>query len=87
MFEFALLTFSDDRSRLEAAAEAVAKANAKLIAKGKLKPSQLSTLPLKNMKGSAKSQQMNLVVAEVDINDVPIGCRNMLTRGSTQDEV
>ena len=29
----------------------------------------------------------NVIVQEVDINNVPIGCRNMLTRGSTQEEV
>lgn len=31
--------------------------------------------------------QSNVITREVEINDVPIGCRNMLTRGATQEEV
>ena len=75
----------DDKSSLEAAAEAAAKVNAMLIAKGALKPSQLSQQ--RPSKQNVISTTGNMAVAEVEINDVPIGCRNMLTRGSTQEEI
>ncbi|XP_046574321.1 KH homology domain-containing protein 4-like [Haliotis rubra] len=74
--------YDENRSSLEAAAEAAAKVNAMLIAKGKLRPSQVN-----QNQSNRKSSSSNLVIAEVDINDVPIGCRNMLTRGSTQEEI
>ncbi|XP_041371506.1 nuclear receptor coactivator 6-like isoform X2 [Gigantopelta aegis] len=72
------------KSSLEAAAEAAAKVNAMLIAKGKLKPSQVMPTQTSRTKNTAPN---NLIVAEVEINDVPIGCRNTLTRGSTQEEI
>ncbi|XP_052279641.1 KH homology domain-containing protein 4-like isoform X2 [Dreissena polymorpha] len=67
---------------LDAAQEAIAKVNAMLIAKGKLKPSQLGG---SNTKKSGS--QNNIFTREVEINDVPIGCRNLLTRGATQEEI
>ncbi|XP_030621838.1 KH homology domain-containing protein 4 isoform X2 [Chanos chanos] len=74
---------------VEMAAAMAAKINAMLMAKGKLKP--LQPLPPKippcTPVTSSSSSSEELVVTEVDINDVPINCRNLLTKGKTQEEI
>ncbi|XP_016392744.1 UPF0469 protein KIAA0907 homolog [Sinocyclocheilus rhinocerous] len=69
---------------VEMAAAMAAKINAMLMAKGKLKP--LQPLPSKAPPALPVAAE-ELIVAEVDINDVHMECRDLLTKGKTQDKI
>ncbi|XP_016362239.1 UPF0469 protein KIAA0907 homolog isoform X2 [Sinocyclocheilus anshuiensis] len=69
---------------VEMAAAMAAKINAMLMAKGKLKP--LQPLPSKAPPAFPVAAE-ELIVAEVDINDMHMECRDLLTKGKTQDEI
>ncbi|KAI4898932.1 hypothetical protein NFI96_031989, partial [Prochilodus magdalenae] len=86
---------------VEMATAMAAKINAMLMAKGKLKP--LQPLPSKVRVAALQAPVLigqavppcapqpvsteEVVVTEVDINDVPVNCRNLLTKGKTQEEI
>lgn len=71
---------------VEMAAAMAAKINAMLMAKGKLltPPPLLAKTPA-SLPVPTVTEEM--VVTEVDINDVPINCRDLLTKGKTQEEI
>ncbi|XP_035855501.1 KH homology domain-containing protein 4-like isoform X1 [Sander lucioperca] len=71
---------------VEMAAAMAAKINAMLMAKGKLltPPPLLAKTP---PSVSVPTTTEEMVVTEVDINDVPLTCRDLLTKGKTQEEI
>ncbi|XP_041642316.1 KH homology domain-containing protein 4-like isoform X2 [Cheilinus undulatus] len=71
---------------VEMAAAMAAKINAMLMAKGKLltPPPLLAKIP-PSVPAQVTTEEM--VVTEVDINDVPLNCRDLLTKGKTQEEI
>lgn len=70
---------------VEMAAAMAAKINAMLMAKGKL----LTPPPLlaKAPSASVPAIPEEMVITEVDINDVPLNCRDLLTKVKTQEEI
>ncbi|XP_035484670.1 KH homology domain-containing protein 4 [Scophthalmus maximus] len=71
---------------VEMAAAMAAKINAMLMAKGKLlTPPPLLAKILPSVPVPTTTEEM--VVTEVDINDVPINCRDLLTKGKTHEEI
>lgn len=68
------------------AAAMAAKINAMLMAKGKLltPPPLLAKTPPSVPVPTAAEE---MVITEVDINDVPLNCRDLLTKGKTQEEI
>ncbi|KAK6180487.1 hypothetical protein SNE40_012633 [Patella caerulea] len=73
--------YNQNKSSLEAASEAAAKVNAMLIAEGKLKLSQV------NQHYQSRAKPGGLFVSEVEINDAPLTSRNILTKGTTQEDI
>ncbi|KAM4593745.1 KH homology domain-containing protein 4-like [Odontesthes bonariensis] len=71
---------------VEMAAAMAAKINAMLMAKGKLltPPPLLAKTPPSIPVPTTTEE---VVVTEVDINDVPLNCRDLLTKGKTQEEI
>ncbi|XP_061608211.1 KH homology domain-containing protein 4-like isoform X2 [Phyllopteryx taeniolatus] len=71
---------------VEMAAAMAAKINAMLMAKGKLltPPPLLTKTPVCV---PVPPPTEELAVTEVDINDVPLNCRDLLTKGKTQEEI
>ncbi|XP_071345115.1 KH homology domain-containing protein 4-like [Trachinotus anak] len=76
---------TEEKSGVEMAAAMAAKINAMLMAKGKL----LTPPPLlaKTPPSVPVPTTEEMVVTEVDINDVPLNCRDLLTKGKTQEEI
>ncbi|XP_037552858.1 KH homology domain-containing protein 4 [Nematolebias whitei] len=71
---------------VELAAAMAAKINAMLMAKGKLlTPPPLPAKMPTSVPVPAAVEEM--VVTEVDINDVPLNSRDLLTKGKTQEEI